>query len=313
MPAKDVVINATTSTNSYHLTIYYVNGETDDPIAETHTESPAFSSTYSVTSPVIAGYTADLAVVEGTMPAKDVTVTVTYTRDRGALTLNKVLNGGSARVGTNRVFSFTITGPADANGSYETDSGMVTFTNGTAAVSITGANSLTIDGLPTGNYTVVEADASLSDSTINWSVSYLDNDVDASTTDGVVSVEMESPENAEKQGAVMTVTNTYVQNSTPNPGPNPGSDPEGGYGPGETPSVIIPDTNTPTTEIPDGITEIPEGEVPLTEIPDEDTPLAVAPATGDNIVLWVMAAAVSGLGLVWIAIISKKRRDNNAQ
>ena len=311
MPAKDVVINATTSTNSYHLSIYYVNGETGNPIAETHTESLAFNSTYSVTSPVIAGYTADLTVAEGKMPAKDVTVTVTYTRDRGALTLNKVLSGGYASVGINRVFTFTITGPADVNGSYETASGMVTFANGTATVSITGANSLTIYGLPTGSYTVAEADASILDSTVTWSVSYVDSDVDASTTDGVVSVEMGSPD---KQGAVMTVTNTYVQNSTPNPGP--GSDPEGGYGPGETPSVVIPDTNTPTTDIPDvstPTTEIPDEDVPLTEIPDEATPLALAPATGDNIILWVMAAAVSGLGLVWIAIAGKKRRDNNAQ
>ena len=311
MPAKDVVINATTSTNSYHLSIYYVNGETGNPIAETHTESLAFNSTYSVTSPVIAGYTADLTVAEGKMPAKDVTVTVTYARDRGALTLNKVLSGGYASVGINRVFTFTITGPADVNGSYETASGMVTFANGTATVSITGANSLTIYGLPTGSYTVAEADASILDSTVTWSVSYVDSDVDASTTDGVVSVEMGSPD---KQGAVMTVTNTYVQNSTPNPGP--GSDPEGGYGPGETPSVVIPDTNTPTTDIPDvstPTTEIPDEDVPLTEIPDEATPLALAPATGDNIILWVMAAAVSGLGLVWIAIAGKKRRDNNAQ
>jgi len=105
-----------------------------------------------------------------------------------------------------------------------------------------------------------------------------------------------------------------VVTPTPTPNPGPGNDP--GYGPGETPSVVIPDTNTPTTDIPDvstPTTEIPDEDVPLTEIPDEATPLALAPATGDNIILWVMAAAVSGLGLVWIAIAGKKRRDNNAQ
>lgn len=85
MPANDVVFTGSWSANKYTLTIKYVydNGETAE---ETHTEQVEYGKTYSVNSPAISGYTANQAVVSGTMPAKDVTVTVTYSPNTARVT-----------------------------------------------------------------------------------------------------------------------------------------------------------------------------------------------------------------------------------
>lgn len=75
--------------------------------------------------------------------------------------------------------------------------------------------------------------------------------------------------------------------------------------------VVIPDEDTPTTDLPDE--ETPTTEQPTTDLPDEETPMAEAPKTGDNSTAWILAAGVSGLALVWLAITGKKRRDNEHQ
>jgi len=75
------VVTATFTQNPptlYTLTINYVyqgGGEA----ASSHTATLAESDPYNVTSPTIPGFTPDQAVVSGTMPASDVTVTVNYT------------------------------------------------------------------------------------------------------------------------------------------------------------------------------------------------------------------------------------------
>ena len=48
-------------------------------------------------------------------------------------------------------------------------------------------------------------------------------------------------------------------------------------------------------------------------IPDEETPLADVPATGDNLIAWILAAGVSGLGLVWLALSGKKRKNEEQE
>jgi len=78
MPAQDVEVTVTYNANSYTLTIHYVYAD-NTTAAPDHTETVAFGATYSVESPVLDGYTADQLTVAGTMPAEDVTVTVTYT------------------------------------------------------------------------------------------------------------------------------------------------------------------------------------------------------------------------------------------
>ena len=67
----------------------------------------------------------------------------------------------------------------------------------------------------------------------------------------------------------------------------------------------------PDTEIKDD--DVPKSDLPEqpVEIPDEDTPKAEVPKTGDAMGLWVMAAAASGAGLIWLNLTGKKRKDDN--
>ena len=57
--------------------------------------------------------------------------------------------------------------------------------------------------------------------------------------------------------------------------------------------------------------EIPEE--PEVEIPEEDVPLAEIPETGDTSAMWILAAAVSGIGLVWLSLTGKKRKEESAE
>ncbi len=91
--------------------------------------------------------------------------------------------------------------------------------------------------------------------------------------------------------------------------------------PVDPPAEEIPDEDVPLVELPEEpVEEIPEEEVPLVElpeepaveIPEEEVPLAEAPKTGDNLGLWFLLAASSGLGLVWMTITGKKRKDEDA-
>ncbi len=106
------------------------------------------------------------------------------------------------------------------------------------------------------------------------------------------------------------------------PGPiDPGPIDPGPIDPGPSdPGTDIPDDNTPTTDLPEEetpTTELPDEETPMTEepveeLPDEEVPMAEVPATGDTAGLWALAAGVSGLALVWLALSGKKRREENA-
>lgn len=93
MPAKNVTFTGSWEATEFLLTINYVyagGGEAAKP----HTEKVQCNTTYSVTSPVLDGYTADTPVVSGTMPAQPVTVTVTYTkRSDLSYTVNYYWNG----------------------------------------------------------------------------------------------------------------------------------------------------------------------------------------------------------------------------
>lgn len=112
-------------------------------------------------------------------------------------------------------------------------------------------------------------------------------------------------------------TLTFAPNYT-NPG-NPGG---GGSSGGsttipdeDTPTTDLPDEDTPTTDLPDEnvpTTDLPDESTPTTDLPDEEVPMAEAPKTGDNLTAWILAAGVSGLGLVWLALGSRKRGQENA-
>ena len=85
--------------NVFTLTIHYRYAE-GGTAAEDHVASDLVQGTaYNVTSPAIPGYTVDKATVSGSMPAQDVTETVTYTkRSDLSYTVNYYWNGTNTKV-----------------------------------------------------------------------------------------------------------------------------------------------------------------------------------------------------------------------
>ena len=220
-------------------------------------------------------------------------LTVVNTRDLGALTIEKKVNGLSSEVSGEMKFTFKVTGPKDANGTY---GGNVEFKEGIATVTIPGEGSVTIQGLPTGAYRVEEDTTDVQITGMGLSVSYLDTDQSDSeeekdvTNDGIVTVLKDGADTK------MTVTNTYTNDSH-------------GDGPNDPPKLIT-DPDVPKTDVP----ELPDE--PAAEIPDEPTPAdeyTDPGETGDSSLAWILAAAVSGIGLVWLSLSSKKRKDENAE
>ena len=76
----DTVIDVIYTADTYTLRVVYVY-QTGEQAAPTHTEVHAYNETYRVASPVIPGYTASETVVSGTMPERDMTLTVVYLAD----------------------------------------------------------------------------------------------------------------------------------------------------------------------------------------------------------------------------------------
>ncbi len=71
----------------YKLSVYYVNEETEK-MAEPYYANLTEGASYSITSPVIDGYTADKTTVSGKMPNQDLRVVVTYSVTLYSLTVN---------------------------------------------------------------------------------------------------------------------------------------------------------------------------------------------------------------------------------
>ncbi len=124
--------------NSYTLTINYkyANGTQAAP---THTESVNYNAAYSVTSPVITGYTADQLVVSGTMGADDVTVNVVYNVNSYTLTINYKYADGTTAATThtesvNYNATYSVNSPAITG--YTADQPVVTGTMGTENVTV---------------------------------------------------------------------------------------------------------------------------------------------------------------------------------
>ena len=77
MGTEDIVVDVVYTRNPYHLTIHYVDlfGNT---MAPDYTDILYAGEDYYVESPVIEGYKTQTPLVSGTMPARDVVVTVIY-------------------------------------------------------------------------------------------------------------------------------------------------------------------------------------------------------------------------------------------
>ena len=74
----DMTVYALYQINTYTLTINYVD-EGGNEVAPTYTAEIEFEDPYEVVSPTVEGYTTETTVVQGYMPANNVTVTVVYT------------------------------------------------------------------------------------------------------------------------------------------------------------------------------------------------------------------------------------------
>ena len=85
--------------NVFTLTIHYRYAEGGVAVPDHVENDLAQGTAYNVTSPAIPGYTVDKAIVSGSMPAKDVTETVTYTkRSDLSYTVNYYWNGTDTKV-----------------------------------------------------------------------------------------------------------------------------------------------------------------------------------------------------------------------
>lgn len=128
-----------------------------------------------------------------------------------------------------------------------------------------------------------------------------------------------------KTGSVVTITNTYEVPELPeDPDPQEPEDPQDPEpeDPQEPQNPVpevadeeIEDFETPLAPAPEE--ELEEPEVPLGPAPEEvvedpEVPLANVPKTGDNVVLWLFAAALSGLSMLWLALSGKKGEDEEA-
>ena len=96
IPAENITVKAQWSINSYTLTVKYVY-EDGTEAENTHTESVVYGAAYSVASPEKEGFTPDTAAVSGTMPADNVTVTVTYKTNAYTATFDAD-NGSEAEI-----------------------------------------------------------------------------------------------------------------------------------------------------------------------------------------------------------------------
>lgn len=123
-----------------------------------------------------------------------------YTPSAKNLTIQKKIEGETA-AGRDAVFTFEVNGPENADGQYtiEGTDNKATFTNGKAEVTITGANSITIEDLPLGEYTVTETKMDNVDY-CTWTT-----DNDAKSGKATLSVDA---------NGMVTITNTLKKNPT---------------------------------------------------------------------------------------------------
>lgn len=91
----DTVIRVTYSPTGNQLNIIYIYKDSNT-VFETHNETVETDVSYSVPSPVVPGYTADLAEVSGVMTAEGVTVSVYYSPNTYTVTFDA--NGGNCTV-----------------------------------------------------------------------------------------------------------------------------------------------------------------------------------------------------------------------
>lgn len=103
MPAEAKTVTVTYKVNSYLLTVKYQYADGSEAAPDA-TRNVNYNASYSVDSPAITGYTADILKAEGTMPAAAKTVTVTYTVNTYTLTIHFV-DGDGAKVADDATYT----------------------------------------------------------------------------------------------------------------------------------------------------------------------------------------------------------------
>lgn len=193
--------------------------------------------------------TSKIVSPEDTSP---VTITNTYTRDTGSLTIEKVFSGLPEGTSAPNI-SFTVTGPDGYTKTFERSE--MTLANG--------QYSYTINDLPTGEYTVTEDANTAGVSSYTLSTTY-------SPTDGKVTV-------SKGNEAKVSITNTYTRDvgsltvskawsyklgtqSTPAPSNAPTQVTVNVVGPTSTSAILNADNGWATT-----IPNLPVGEYTVTE------------------------------------------------
>ena len=139
MPADDYEETVFYSTNSHSLTIHYVYADNSEAHADV-VNNYNFGVEYSVESPVIEGYTADITTVSGTMGNDNIEVVVTYTVNSHTLTINYVFEDESEAANThtetlNYQEEYEVASPELAT--YMPDQAIVSGTMGDEDVTVT--------------------------------------------------------------------------------------------------------------------------------------------------------------------------------
>lgn len=81
---EDMTVTATYTAIRYTLTINYVD-ENGVKLAPTFTRTYTYGESYSISSPIISGYTANTPLVSGVMGAANLVIDVVYTQDQSKL------------------------------------------------------------------------------------------------------------------------------------------------------------------------------------------------------------------------------------
>ncbi|MGI6618450.1 MAG: InlB B-repeat-containing protein [Bacillota bacterium] len=106
----DLTVTAQYEAIDYALIVKYEYSDGSEAAA-TYTATLNMGDEYNVASPEITGHTPDQVTVSGTMPAKDVTVTVVYTVNQYTITFNSA--GGSAIVPITLDYGAVVIAPED--------------------------------------------------------------------------------------------------------------------------------------------------------------------------------------------------------
>lgn len=103
--------------NPHKLTIRYIYSGSGSEAATPYESWIPYGNTFSVTSPVLAGYSCSQTVVNGTMPDEDLTITVTYSIQTYTLTYK--LDANTVYATYTLEYNATVNPPEDPHGTEE--------------------------------------------------------------------------------------------------------------------------------------------------------------------------------------------------